>query len=107
MVLNPDVTVRSRGVMEKCSFCVQNIQMAKLKAKIENRKLNDGDVTVACAKTCPSNALVFGDRNDPNSKIAQMYKNERGYLMLEEVGIQPSVKYLTKIRNKKQEVQHS
>lgn len=107
MVLNPDVTVRSRGVMEKCSFCVQNIQMAKLNAKIENRKMADGDVTVACAKACPSNAIVFGDRNDPNSRIAKMFKNERSYKMLEEVGTKPSVLYLTKIRNRKEEVQHS
>lgn len=107
MVLNPDVTVRSRGVMEKCSFCVQNIQMAKLSAKIENRKLKDGDVTTACAKACPAGAIVFGDRNDPNSEIAKLYKNERSYKMLEEVGTDPSVVYLTKIRNRKEEVQHS
>ena len=107
MVLNPDVTVRSRGVMEKCSFCVQNVQMAKLNAKIENRKLKDGDATTACAKACPSNAIVFGDRNDPNSRIAKMFKNDRSYKMLEEVGTDPSVLYLTKIRNRKEEVQHS
>ncbi len=107
MVLNPDVTVRSRGVMEKCSFCVQNIQMAKLNAKIENRKLTDGDANTACAKACPSNAIVFGDRNDPDSRIAKMFKNDRSYKMLEEVGTDPSVLYLTKIRNRKEEVQHS
>ncbi len=103
MVLNPDVTVRSRGVMEKCSFCVQNIQMAKLNAKRENRKMADGDATVACAKACPSNAIVFGDRNDPKSDIAKMFKNERAYKMLEEVNTDPSVVYLTKIRNRKEE----
>ncbi|MFT5512853.1 MAG: Fe-S-cluster-containing dehydrogenase component, partial [Bacteroidia bacterium] len=107
MVLNPDVTVRSRGVMEKCSFCVQNIQMAKLSAKIEDRKVVDGDAQTACAKACPSNAIVFGDRNDPNSRIAKMFKNDRSYKMLEEVGTDPSVLYLTKIRNRKEEVQHS
>jgi molybdopterin-containing oxidoreductase family iron-sulfur binding subunit len=107
MVLNPDVTVRSRGVMEKCSFCVQNIQMAKLNAKIEGRKLADGDANTACAKACPSGAIVFGDRNDPNSKIAKLFKNERSYKMLEEVGTDPSVLYMTKIRNRKEEVQHS
>ncbi|MFT5725394.1 MAG: MoCo/4Fe-4S cofactor protein with predicted Tat translocation signal [Bacteroidia bacterium] len=105
MVLNPDVTVRSRGVMEKCSFCIQNIQMGKLNAKIENRKLADGDAQTACAKACPSNAIVFGDRNDPNSRIAKMYKNDRSYKMLEEIGTDPSVLYLTKIRNRKEEVQ--
>ena len=110
MVLNPDVTVRSRGVMEKCSFCVQNIQMAKLQAKRENRKLSDGDVSVACAKACPSNAIVFGDRNDPNSEIAKMFKNDRAYKMLEEIDTAPSVVYLTKIRNRQEnstEVHHS
>lgn len=107
MVLNPDVTVRSRGVMEKCSFCVQNIQRAKLDAKIENRKLSDGDADTACAKACPSGAIVFGDRNDPDSRIAKLYKNERSYKMLEEVGTDASVVYMTKIRNRKEEVQHS
>ncbi|MBI1305343.1 MAG: 4Fe-4S dicluster domain-containing protein [Bacteroidetes bacterium] len=104
MVLNPDVTVRSRGVMEKCSFCVQNIQMAKLQAKRENRKLKDGEAQTACAKACPNNAIVFGDQNDPNSEIAKLFKNERAYKMLEEIDTAPSVVYLTKIRNRKEEV---
>jgi MoCo/4Fe-4S cofactor protein with predicted Tat translocation signal len=99
MVINPDVTVRTRGVMEKCSFCVQKIQAGKLSAKRENRKVKDGDVKTACQTTCPSNAIVFGDLNDPNSEIAKLYKNERSYHMLEEVGIKPAVSYLTKIRN--------
>jgi len=103
MVLNPDVTVRSRGVMEKCSFCVQNIQIAKLKAKRENRKLSDGDVTTACQRSCPTNAIVFGDRNDPNSRIAKLFNNNRSYKMLEETDVQPSVVYMTKIRNKEME----
>ncbi len=107
MVLNPDVTVRSRGVMEKCSFCVQKIQRAKLDAKIENRKLVDGDVKTACARSCPSGAIVFGDRNDPNSRIAKLFHADRAYKMLEEVGTDASVVYMTKIRNRKDEVQHS
>lgn len=102
MVINPDVTVRTRGVMEKCSFCIQNIQSAKLAAKREGRKLNDGDVQVACARTCPSNAIVFGDLNDSNSEIAKLYKNERSYHMLEELDVRPSVVYMTKIRNKEE-----
>ncbi|MFT5479329.1 MAG: Fe-S-cluster-containing dehydrogenase component [Bacteroidia bacterium] len=104
MVLNPDVTVRSRGVMEKCSFCVQNIQLAKLNAKRASTTMKDGDVSVACAKACPSNAIVFGDRNDPESKIAKLFKNDRAYKMLEEIDTAPSVVYLTKIRNKKEAV---
>ncbi len=99
MVINPDVTVRSRGVMEKCSFCIQRIQSAKLQAKMENRDLKDGDVQTACSSVCPSNAIVFGDMNDENSEISKLFKNERSYVMLEEYNVQPSVKYLTQIRN--------
>lgn len=99
MVINPDVTVRSRGVMEKCSFCVQRIQAGKLKAKVENRALVDGDVKTACQQSCPADALVFGDMNDPNSEISKLFKNERKYVLLEEYNVQPSVGYLTKIRN--------
>ncbi len=99
MVINPDVTVRTRGVMEKCSFCVQRIQAVKLSAKRESRKIKDGDVKTACMTACPANAIVFGDMNDPQSEISKLYKNERSYHMLEEVGIKPSVVYLTKIRN--------
>ncbi len=99
MVINPDVTVRSRGVMEKCSFCVQRIQTAKLTAKRENRKLGKDEFTTACAQTCPSNAIVFGDLNDKNSDIAKLYANDRSYHVLEELGVKPSVQYMTKIRN--------
>jgi molybdopterin-containing oxidoreductase family iron-sulfur binding subunit len=99
MVINPDVTVRSRGVMEKCSFCIQRIQGGKLQAKLENRKVKDGDIQTACQQSCPSNAIVFGDMNDENSEISKLFRNERSYVMLEEYNVQPSVKYLTKIRN--------
>jgi len=102
MVINPDVTVRSRGVMEKCSFCVQRVQSAKLTAKRENRKMETDEFTVACAQTCPSNAIVFGDMNDPNSEISKLYKDERAYHVIEEIGTRPSIKYLTKIRNKQE-----
>jgi molybdopterin-containing oxidoreductase family iron-sulfur binding subunit len=102
MVINPDVTVRTRGVMEKCSFCIQNIQSAKLAAKREGRKMSDGDVQTACARSCPSNAIVFGDLNDQSSEISKLYKNERSYHMLEELDVRPSVVYMTKIRNKKE-----
>lgn len=99
MVINPDVTVRSRGVMEKCSFCIQRIQGGKLKAKLEGRSLKDGDVKTACQQSCPADAIVFGDVNDPNSEIAKLFKNERSYVVLEEYNVQPSVSYMTKIRN--------
>lgn len=100
MVLNPDVTVRERGVVEKCSFCVQRIQEAKLKAKLERRPLKDGDIVPACAQSCPSKALVFGDLNDPESKVAKLMQDPRNYHLLEEWHTLPSVGYLTKIRNK-------
>lgn len=114
MVLNPDVTVRSRGVMEKCSFCVQRIQTGKLEAKRERRKLKDGEVTTACAAACTAGALVFGDMNDKDTRISKLLKiedghkakekkimkNKRAYHVLEEVGVRPNVFYLTKIKNK-------
>lgn len=111
MVLNPDVTVRARGVMEKCSFCVQRIQAGKLKAKMDGRRPKDGDIEVACSSSCPSDAMVFGDMNDPNSKISKMLKikelekgveseEPRAYHVLEELRVMPNVWYLTKIRNK-------
>lgn len=100
LVLNPDVTVRERGVVEKCSFCIQRIQEAKLKAKLENRQLRDGEVKPACVQSCPSNALVFGDLNDSGSEVSRLYKDERNYHLLEEMHTLPTVGYLTKIRNK-------
>lgn len=99
MVLNPDVVVRARGVMEKCTLCVQRVQEGKLRAKKEGRKLADSDIETACQQSCPSNALLFGDLNNPESAISKMYADDRQYLLLEEVGVQPNVFYLTKVRN--------
>lgn len=100
MALNPEVTVRTRGVMEKCSFCVQRIKDAKNKATVENRPLKDGDVKVACESACVSGAIVFGDLNDENSRVHQIFKKEeRSYALLEEWYAQPSVRYMSKIRN--------
>ena len=101
MVLNPDVTVRAKGVIEKCSMCVQRIQEKKLNAKLENRTLRDGEIKTACSQACPANAIVFGDLNDPESRISKMFQDERNYHLLEELHTLPSVGYLTKIRNKK------
>jgi molybdopterin-containing oxidoreductase family iron-sulfur binding subunit len=111
MVLNPDVVVRSRGVMEKCTFCVHRIQYGKLEAKKEGRRPRDGEINSACAEACPSDAIVFGDMNDPESKISGMLRlrekndtkivqEERAFHVLEEVGTRPNVFYYTKIRNK-------
>ncbi|NOZ94165.1 MAG: 4Fe-4S dicluster domain-containing protein [Acidobacteria bacterium] len=99
LVLNPDVTVRSRGIMEKCSFCVQRIMEAKMEAKEAGRPFADGDVRVACQQSCPAQAIVFGDLNDPKSRIAAMMKDPRRYGVLEELGIRPSVGYLAVVRN--------
>ena len=99
MVLNPDVVVRSRGVMEKCTFCVQRTQEAKLNAKKQQRTLRDGEALTACAQACPTNAITFGDLNDKDSAVSQTRLNERSYFCLEQVGTQPSVSYLTKVRN--------
>lgn len=99
MVLNPDVTVRAKGVIEKCSFCVQRIQDKKLQAKKEGRQLLDGEVVPACAQACPSDAIVFGNLNDKNSKVSKYYADERNYHLLEELHTLPSVGYLTKVKN--------
>jgi len=99
LVLNPDVTVRARGVMEKCSFCVQRLQDRKLKAKVEGRKLMEGEAKTACQQSCPADAIVFGDLNDQNSEISKLYFNKRGYHALEDVKTLPNVLYLTKVRN--------
>jgi molybdopterin-containing oxidoreductase family iron-sulfur binding subunit len=100
MVLNPDVVVRSRGVMEKCTMCVQRIQEGKLEAKKAERKIIDGEFTTACAEACPTNAILFGDLNDPDSAISVLRKkDERNYFVLDEIGTKPAVSYLTKVRN--------
>ncbi len=104
MVLNPDVVVRSRGVMEKCSMCVQRIQGGKLEAKKAGRKVIDGEIQTACSQSCPTNAITFGDLHDPESAVAKAYADERMYKVLDDLGIQPTVFYLTKVRNDEGEV---
>ncbi|MBK8228565.1 MAG: TAT-variant-translocated molybdopterin oxidoreductase [Flavobacteriales bacterium] len=99
MVLNPDVTVRARGVIEKCSMCVQSIQAGKLKAKKEGRPVKDGDIETACSAACGTGAIVFGDLNDKGSKARGLADGDRSYHMLEEIGVKPNVNYLVKVRN--------
>ena len=100
MALNPDVVVRARGVMEKCTFCIQRIQYAKLQAKGEGRPLRDGDVVTACQSACPTGAIYFGDGKDPNAQVTRIREeDERLYYVLEELHVLPSVGYLVKIRN--------
>ncbi|GAB3898012.1 TAT-variant-translocated molybdopterin oxidoreductase [Spirosoma agri] len=106
MVINPDVTVRSRGVIEKCSFCVQRIQEGKLTAKKERRRPMPDEIQTACAQACPTNAIIFGDMNNPESTIAQTLETElqgRAFHVLEEINVRPQISYLTKIRNKDEE----
>lgn len=101
MVLNPDVTVRSRGVMEKCTFCVQRLQEGKLKAKKANRPLIDGDVKTACQASCPTDAIVFGNFNDNSSAIRKIREENtnRLYYVIEQIHTLPNVSYLAKVRN--------
>lgn len=99
MVLNPDVTVRARGVMEKCSLCMQRIQDGKLTAKKEGRAVVDGDIETACASACPTNAISFGDYNNSASKVLKESKSDRAFRVIEEVGTQANVYYQVKVRN--------
>ncbi len=100
MVLNPDVVVRSRGVMEKCSMCVQRLQDGKLTAKKEGRKIKDGEIETACSQTCPTHAITFGDYNDSGSRLRKLWRpEERSYHLLGELNVQPNVFYMTKVRN--------
>ena len=106
MVLNPDVTVRARGVMEKCTFCIQRIQLGKLEAKKQKRRPKDGEIVTACAQSCPTEAIVFGDMRDPSSRISQLLRREdgeRAFHSLDSINVQPNVTYLTKIRNSESE----
>jgi molybdopterin-containing oxidoreductase family iron-sulfur binding subunit len=98
--LNPEVTVRARGVMEKCTFCIQRIRGAQHRARLEDRPLRDGDVVTACAQACPSGALVFGDLNDQASAVSRAAANHRGYHVLEELNVRPSVTYLAKVQHR-------
>jgi molybdopterin-containing oxidoreductase family iron-sulfur binding subunit len=104
MVLNPDVVVRSRGVMEKCSMCVQRIQAGKLVAKTAKMPIVDGAIKTACQQACPTNAIMFGDANDEKAEISKWRSDDKNYVLLEEVGIKPTVSYLLKVRNQEEEI---
>ncbi len=99
MVFNPEVSVRPRGVMEKCTFCVQRIQDARMRAKAENRKLGDGEITPACAAACPAQAIVFGNLKDPESEVSRLSRSDRGFKVLEVLGVRPAISYLAHLTN--------
>jgi len=102
---NPDVTVRSRGVMEKCTYCVQRINLARVAAKLEDRDIRDGEVVTACQSACPTEAIVFGNINDPNSRVARLKANALNYALLAELNIRPRTTYMAIVRNPNTELE--
>jgi MoCo/4Fe-4S cofactor protein with predicted Tat translocation signal len=104
LMRNPDVSVRSRGVMEKCTYCVQRIQGAKIQSEIEGRPVRDGEIVTACQQVCPTEAIVFGNVNDPNSKVSRMKAQERDYSLLGELNARPRTTYMSALRNPNPEI---
>jgi molybdopterin-containing oxidoreductase family iron-sulfur binding subunit len=104
LMRNPEVSIRSRGVMEKCTYCTQRISAARIEAEKDGRRIRDGEVITACQSACPTNAIVFGDMNDPLSKIAKVKKDHRDYNLLNELNTQPRTTYLAGLKNQNKEM---
>jgi molybdopterin-containing oxidoreductase family iron-sulfur binding subunit len=99
MGMNPDVTVRTRGIMEKCTYCIQRIERKRIATRIEGRAILDGELETACQQGCPTRAIVFGSLNDANSKVSQLHADPRRYDLLHEIGTRPRTVYLARVRN--------
>jgi molybdopterin-containing oxidoreductase family iron-sulfur binding subunit len=104
LVHNPEVTVRARGVMEKCTYCVQRIRKAEVRARLQGKGIADGGLQTACEQACPTTAIVFGDIADTSSRVAQLHRNERAFEVLNELGTIPRTRYLAKLKNPNPEV---
>ena len=99
MKFNPDVTVRGRGVMEKCTYCVQRIERARIDSRVAGTPLKDGDIQTACQQACPAEAIVFGSLTDPGSRVSRLHHEERSYRLLNELNTKPRTRHLARVRN--------
>jgi molybdopterin-containing oxidoreductase family iron-sulfur binding subunit len=104
LMRNPEVSIRSRGVMEKCTYCTQRIAAARIEAEKGARKIGDGEILTACQSACPTNAFVFGDLNDENSQVSKMKKDHRNYILLNDLNTQPRTTYLAGLKNQNREM---
>jgi molybdopterin-containing oxidoreductase family iron-sulfur binding subunit len=105
LMRNPEVTVRSRGVMEKCTYCIQRINAGRIEAEKQNRPVRDGEVVTACEAACPAEAIVFGNANDPSSRVSKLKAQQRNYAILGELNTRPRTTYLAAVRNPNPELE--